>query len=61
MTPGEPQGCVDVFFGGRGGGGRGTTHDEIDVAVPSNLQRYLARKVFFPFYLSDSICLGFFS
>lgn len=47
MTPGEPQGCVDVFFGGRSGGGRGTTHDEIDVAVPSNL--HLARKVFFRF------------
>lgn len=50
MTPGEPQGCVDVFFWGGGveeGGGRGTTHDEIDVAVPSNL--HLARKVFFRF------------
>lgn len=50
MTPGEPQGCVDVFFGrggGEEGGGRGTTHDEIDVAVPSNL--HLARKVFFRF------------
>lgn len=34
------------FFGGGGGG---TTHDEINVAVLSNLQRYLASKVFFRF------------